>query len=174
MKAKLAFDGGARPTNPGHAGCGVVLIVGNRTQRVGRYIGWKTNNYAEYTGLLVGLKMAIEAGAEEIVIYTDSKLVQGQLQEGWKVKSPVLLPIYREVAALLAKHFRGSWEIQWGKRDDNKEADALCTAAILKGMTDRKKENPWVKKLGREVRSEGKIVDPFQQGGPTPPRRQPC
>lgn len=161
MKSRLHFDGGARPTNPGHAGFGVVLVVGNRTQRVGRYIGWKTNNQAEYTGLLVGLKMAIEAGAEEIEIYTDSKLVRGQISEGWNVKSHNILPIHREIMALLSKYFSGSWTIEWNKRDQNTEADELCTEAIKKGMSESKKINPFTKKAGIISQSEGRIVDPF-------------
>lgn len=106
--------------------------------------------------------MAIEAGAEEIEIYSDSQLVVGQLSQGWKVKSDNLTTIHREVASLLAKNFRGSWEMKWNKRDDNSEADELCTNAIKKGMSEIQKTNPWLKRLGVAIQSEGKIVDPFQ------------
>ena len=55
----LMFDGGSRG-NPGPAGCGFVIY--NHKYRLvcegSKSLGIQTNNYAEYMGLLLGLKKA--------------------------------------------------------------------------------------------------------------------
>ena len=66
-KVRVYSDGAARG-NPGHSGAGAVLVdsSGNVVDRLGKYLGVQTNNYAEYMGLLLGLKRAREprAGCE--------------------------------------------------------------------------------------------------------------
>ena len=63
MRALAYFDGGCRPRNPGHAGIAVVVKLGGRKHILSRYIGIHTNNYAEYTGLIVAVKYAHSLGA---------------------------------------------------------------------------------------------------------------
>ena len=57
-QAEVYFDGGARPTNPGFAGCGVLVLYKHNEIEIGRYLGIRTNNEAEYMGLIIGLKVA--------------------------------------------------------------------------------------------------------------------
>ncbi len=143
MKAVLHFDGGCRPTNPGHAAFGAVLeIEDGRVQEIGRYIGWKSNNVAEYSGLVVGLKMAHAHNVSFITVYTDSQLVVGHLTKGWKRNNDELKVLIGEAEKLLAGF--DAWEIKWVKRHYNATADALCTAAIL----DVQNRNPWRARLG--------------------------
>lgn len=154
MKGTLYTDGGCRPTNPGFAAFGVVLsIPGRDTQRVARYLGWKTNNYAEYCGLLVGTKMAIEAGVSNLVIITDSQLVQGHLMKGWKCNIDELRVLKRECELKLATIPR--WDIKWVRRSENKEADKICGEEIerIRAL------NPWRKELEtRLAASRGTLV----------------
>ena len=159
MKATLHFDGGARPTNPGHAGfaCVLRLLLGDpvdavRDEYLSRHIGWKTNNEAEYTGLIAGLKMAIEFQVTEIECVSDSKLVVNQVLGNWKIKEPRLRPFVFE-ARKLAQEFE-QFKMRHVPRAQNTLADKLCTEAILYGM-----RNPYSPKR----KNIGKILDPFSR-----------
>jgi ribonuclease HI len=78
--AKLWFDGGTFPLNPGHGGSGAVLAFEGKEHSFSEYIGEKeTNNRAEYGGLLLGLKKALEMGITDLEVYGDSQLVIYQM-----------------------------------------------------------------------------------------------
>jgi ribonuclease HI len=154
MRGTLHFDGGARPRNPGHAGCGIVIQRdGHPKYRLGRYFGFgKTNNEAEWMGLVLGIKRAVDMGVDEIDIHTDSQLIEGYFNKDWKLKAPNLIPLAREAADLLEHHFgEGGWEIHWAKRSHNSEADEICTETIKAGM---KNYNPFSVKAGVRKRVE--------------------
>lgn len=142
MKAELYFDGGARPKNPGYSACSFILIMEGQGAPIefSRYLGIGTNNAAEYTGLIVGLKMAFEKGVTHINIYTDSKLIEGHLQNQWTVGGALFSKV--RLATELLAGFE-EWNITWTKRSYNAPADALCTAAINWGRN----RNPWARKL---------------------------
>lgn len=156
MKAHVSFDGGARPTNPGHAGFACIVNVAGKDHVISRYIGWKTNNQAEYYGCIVGIKYAFELGADEIEIYTDSKLVKNQIEGKWRCKSDDLKLLVRDAQEALTQFI--DWEIHWHKRDNNGNADAFCTAAINWGRN----QNPFTPQPIKEKRSPAAQVDPFQ------------
>lgn len=157
MHAKLYFDGGCRPSNPGPAGfaCLVQLESGDE-YTLARHIGWKTNNEAEYYGLLVGIKYAAECGATSLEIFTDSKLVEGQINQNWNRKNFKLKCLAAEAEDALRKLFRDNWELKWVKRDNNSLADELCTKAILAGQL----ANPFVRKTTLTP-ADIKTMDPF-------------
>ena len=71
-RVRVYSDGAARG-NPGPSGAGAVLVEpsGQVVDRLGKYLGVQTNNYAEYMGLLLGLKRARELGATEVVTYDE-------------------------------------------------------------------------------------------------------
>jgi ribonuclease HI len=152
-KALLRFDGGARPTNPGHAGFACVVIIDGEPHELSRYIGWKTNNYAEYMGLIVGIKRAKSLGATELEIVSDSKLVVNQINGEWTVKDKKLSDLHAYALRHLSSLFPDSWVLRWEKRDSNTDADDLCTQAIKYGMTMN---------LFTGKSKDGKVVDPFQ------------
>ena len=58
----VMVDGAARG-NPGHAGCGAVILDenGKMVKELSRYLGHATNNVAEYEGLLMGLEALLRA-----------------------------------------------------------------------------------------------------------------
>lgn len=101
-KLRLYSDGAARG-NPGPSGAGAVLLdmSGNVVASVGKFLGHQTNNYAEYMGLLIGLKEAKELGARELDVHADSELLIRQLGGRYQVKSPTLKPLYEEAVRLL-------------------------------------------------------------------------
>jgi ribonuclease HI len=141
-RARLFTDGGARPCNPGPAGYGIVLHMGKRTVTRAAYIGWASNNVAEYTGLVIGIKMAIENQVHGLDIYTDSQLVVGHMTQGHRRNDHRLRALIREAEKMLHKHFEDDesgerlWDMFWIPREANSTADDLCTKAIKKYKID--------------------------------------
>jgi ribonuclease HI len=132
MKAVTIYTDGASRGNPGDAGIGVVVAAEDGTilREIGEYIGKTTNNVAEYSALIRGLREAIDLGADAIYISTDSQLMAFQLTGIYKVKSPNLKPLYQEAIDLL-RHFR-KVSISHVVRDLNRRADQLANEGINK------------------------------------------
>jgi len=126
-KAVLYTDGAASG-NPGPAGIGYVLITDGKKKRYSAFIGNTTNNVAEYTALIEGLKTALREGVKEIEIYMDSELVVKQLKGLYKVKQPHLVLLYQKTKKLLGSFDR--YQIAHVRREENKEADILSKEAI--------------------------------------------
>jgi len=97
----LFTDGGARG-NPGPGAAGVILenTSGKIVREARKYLGECTNNEAEYSALIIGLKIANEASAKDIVCCLDSELLVRQLNGIYKVKSLNLKPFYEKVKTL--------------------------------------------------------------------------
>lgn len=129
MKLIVEADGGSRG-NPGPAGYGSVVRDADGGVLLERYgaLGVTTNNVAEYTGLIEGLKAAIELGATEVGVRMDSKLVVEQMSGRWQIKNAGLRPLAAEAAQLVARLGRVTFE--WIPRDRNKAADALANRAM--------------------------------------------
>lgn len=100
----LQFDGGAVP-NPGKCGAGAVLFSpkGLCVWERGEYIPYGTNNIAEYTGLKIGLEMALARGVKAIRIEGDSNLVIQQITGAWAVKNLQLKNIYTSCMKLIER-----------------------------------------------------------------------
>ena len=158
MRAVAHIDGGARPTNPGHAGFAVVihLYPGGTMHLLSRYIGWRTNNAAEYFALITAIKYAKALGAQELEVRSDSRLVVEQVQGRWRVREESLRPLQREARELLAQLFPSAWSLDWVSREDNVQADQICGEAIQAGRF----RNPWLRRHLKD-KSSGNIVDPF-------------
>jgi ribonuclease HI len=125
----LKFDGGSRG-NPGIAGAGAVIYK-NDIEVACVIIGLdepSTNNQAEYTGLIEGLKLSLECGYKNIVAYGDSLLVVNHVTRVWKCKSPLLKPLLEEATNII-KQF-DSFEIRHIYRKDNSRADELANEAM--------------------------------------------
>jgi len=125
----LYTDGGSRG-NPGLAGYGAVLAEssGRVLREVSDYIGRATNNEAEYFALIAGLRLAIEHGAANLVIHSDSQLMIRQINGQYKVKSAKLKPLFAQVRALLSKI--PAWRAQHVPREANARADELANEAM--------------------------------------------
>lgn len=125
----IQFDGGAIP-NPGAMGIGVVLMDDNRIikELSKKLDGIGTNNEAEYSALIEGLKQAIEFEWKNICIQGDSKLVINQVKGMWKINKPDLVVLNNTVQKLLNNF--NSIEIKWIKREQNSRADAAASMAL--------------------------------------------
>jgi ribonuclease HI len=89
---------GACSGNPGPAGLGVVVIGDGAGQReISEYLGQATNNIAELTAILRGLK-AVEDKTRPVIVYSDSAYSIGLLTQSWKAKKNIeLVQELREV-----------------------------------------------------------------------------
>jgi ribonuclease H / adenosylcobalamin/alpha-ribazole phosphatase len=129
VAATLHADGGARG-NPGPAAIGVVLrdSSGADMAEIARVIGESTNNVAEYTAVIEGLKLALERGVTDIVVNLDSKLVVHQLRGEWKIKNEALRGLAVEARRLLNR-FKSA-KLEHVPRADNADADKLVNQAL--------------------------------------------
>ncbi|SNY33917.1 bifunctional RNase H/acid phosphatase [Paractinoplanes atraurantiacus] len=130
LRVAIEADGGSRG-NPGPAGYGSVVRAHPTGEvLVERYgaLGVTTNNVAEYTGLIEGLKAARELNATEVDVRMDSKLVVEQMSGRWQIKNAGLRPLAAAAAALVSEFERVTFE--WIPRERNKAADALANRAM--------------------------------------------
>ena len=121
----LQFDGLCEP-NPGIATAGAVLYTPDKTIIVerGEFIGPGTNNTAEYTGLLIGVKSAVDFGVKKLLIEGDSNLVIQQTSGKWKVNNETLKVLHKEIRDLLLTRFVFV-AIKHVYRDKNQAADTI-------------------------------------------------
>jgi ribonuclease H / adenosylcobalamin/alpha-ribazole phosphatase len=126
----IEADGGSRG-NPGPAGYGAVVRdadTGELLAEASGGLGSATNNVAEYSGLIAGLRAALKEGARSAEARLDSKLVVEQMSGRWQVKQPHLRPLARE-AAELARQL-GDVRYAWVPRARNVHADRLANEAM--------------------------------------------
>ena len=126
-------DGGARG-NPGPAGFGAVLVdaAGVPLAELSEFLGFRTNNYAEYSGLLAVLAWALKHGHPKLRVISDSELMVKQIQGKYKVNSSDLRPLYEEARRRITR--LDGFEIQHALRHKNKGADRLANEAMDRGM----------------------------------------
>jgi len=125
----IEADGGSRG-NPGPAAYGAVLkdaATGEVLAEAGATIGVASNNVAEYSGLIAGLRLAAELAPEaEVEVRMDSKLVVEQMSGRWKIKHPAMVPLAAEAAALAPRTITYTWV----PRAQNAHADRLANEAL--------------------------------------------
>jgi ribonuclease HI len=134
----IRTDGAARG-NPGPASCGAVLIALGRPDShhpsarpdasISDYLGIRTNNVAEYTGVARAVRLAAELGARRVELLLDSKLIVEQLAGRWRVKDAKLQPLWADTLRTL-RSFPGGWTGAHVPRAQNSQADALANVAI--------------------------------------------
>lgn len=162
----IHFDGGSRG-NPGVAGCGAEVIAVNNTINppittkylIREFCGDReTNNYAEYHGLIAGLKQSstiiselVEANNNtsssagtssvskplfKLQVHGDSNLIIQQLKGNWRCKHENIKPLYDQCQRLIAemknidttRNSEVSFEHVY--REQNKVADQLANEAM--------------------------------------------
>ena len=132
-------DGGARG-NPGPAGYGVVIHdpSGKKIAELSQYLGHRTNNYAEYSGLLAALRYAIAHHIQALKIVSDSELMVRQMKGIYKVRHPDLRKLYDEAQHLTSQieHV----EIRHALREHNQDADRLANQAMDRGKSTTRAE----------------------------------
>jgi probable phosphoglycerate mutase len=126
----IEADGGSRG-NPGQAGSGSIVIdpaSGEVLAEVGRYLGVVSNNVAEYTALIEGVRRALAIDPDaELHVRMDSKLVVEQMSGRWKIKHPDMA----ELAAVARQLLTGTpVRFEWIPRAQNSRADAAANKAM--------------------------------------------
>ena len=126
-------DGGARG-NPGPAGYGALIQdhEGMVLAELSEFLGIRTNNYAEYSGLLGCLQYALDHHYPRLRVVSDSELMVKQIQGKYKVNSPDLKPLWQEARNRIAR--LEAFEITHALRHKNKDADRLANEAMDRGM----------------------------------------
>ena len=126
-------DGGARG-NPGPAGYGAVIQDDHGTilAELSEFLGMRTNNFAEYSGLLACLQYALDHHHPRLRVVSDSELMVKQIQGKYKVNSPDLRPLWQEAKNRIAS--LEAFEISHALRHKNKDADRLANQAMDRGM----------------------------------------
>ncbi|WXG44795.1 MAG: ribonuclease HI family protein [Promethearchaeati archaeon SRVP18_Atabeyarchaeia-1] len=109
---KLWVDGASKG-NPGPAKASVVFEEG---KSVTMDLGKTTNNRAEYGALILALKTASSRGLDDLTVFTDSQLIDGHLNKGWKVYENRDLVDEAKALAMKFKRCR----IVWVPREENK------------------------------------------------------
>jgi len=126
-------DGLCEPINPSGTACyGYVIKRNEKTINKDYGVVGKgpnmTNNVAEYIALIQALEKikSLKLDKEKIMVRSDSNLLVNQMTRKWKVKAPLILPLFRKAFTLangLDIAFR------WIPREENEEADELCRLA---------------------------------------------
>jgi ribonuclease HI len=97
-KLYLVSDGGCRG-NPGQGAIGfIILDERNRVlARVGKRIGYTTNNRAEYSALIEGFGRAAKYTKGTVHCFLDSELVVKQVKQEWRIKDGELEKLFYQV-----------------------------------------------------------------------------
>lgn len=130
-------DGGARG-NPGPAAAAFII---NRNGRVihsqAEYLGISTNNFAEYSGVLIALtwlKRNTNQIDGKVKFFLDSELVANQLKGEYKIKNPKLKEIMSKIKNI-EKDLKNKIEYGAIPRTKNKIADHLVNKILNEKLT---------------------------------------
>lgn len=127
-------DGGSRG-NPGHAACGFVIEnKDGEVYRGSKYLGFQTNNYAEYSGVVTALEWILSSmpskyGYLPITFYLDSELVVKQINGLYKVKDLNLQILHQKVLSLI-NQLKVKVFFKNVRREQNKIADLLVNQEL--------------------------------------------
>lgn len=126
---KIFADGGSRG-NPGPSAGGYVVLdmEDNVVKKNGKYLGFTTNNQAEYHSIKGGLEAAVKMKARTVHIFMDSMLVVNQMKGIYKVRNRDLLPIHDAIKALTTQF--QYVEFTHVPRERNKLADAVVNETL--------------------------------------------
>lgn len=126
----IEADGGSRG-NPGESGSGAIVVdeaSGELLAEIGIYGGIASNNVAEYTAMIAGVRRALQIDPNaELHIRMDSKLVVEQMMGRWKIKHPAMAELAAEARALL---IGTPVRFEWIPRLENSRADKLANMAM--------------------------------------------
>jgi len=128
------FDGSAHP-NPGRCGIGALLLgpAGERVE-LARAAGYGNSSEAEYRALIALLEAAVDAGARNLTIYGDSRVVVDDMDAAGGMGAPSLAPLRAAAQALLPA--LGQVALRWIPRHKNGAADALSQRAVRQLITE--------------------------------------
>lgn len=133
-------DGGSRG-NPGPAASAFVVTQDDVVvYKEGKYLGLETNNFAEYSAVLMAVtwlsknlaishKQSLPHCGQQLIINLDSQLVERQLNGFYKIKNEKLKEIFDKIKLEIGNC---GLEIafKWGYREKNTLADQLVNKTL--------------------------------------------
>lgn len=137
MQFTIHGDGGSRG-NPGPSGAGATVhdAKGELVATVSKFLGVRTNNFAEYEAVILAFEtlseiLKGETSSVNVEVKMDSELVVKQMKKIYKVKHPIL----KEQNARLTKAMGPFGKVTFTHvyREQNSEADALANEAMDHG-----------------------------------------
>jgi len=136
----IVYSDGASRGNPGEAGAGVVFFDsdGGRLGEISVYLGRRTNNQAEYMGLLLAILGAYAQGMADAEFRLDSELAVRQLNGEYRIKDAELRDLANRVREACAKLDKVAFVHV--PRSRNREADRLANAAIDSRRADQSQD----------------------------------
>ncbi|MCX4244808.1 ribonuclease HI [Paraliomyxa miuraensis] len=139
----ILYTDGACSGNPGPAGIGVLMQRPDQTIEISEFLGSATNNIAELSAILKGLRMLRDEDAQRSIhLYTDSGWSLGVLVGGWKAKAN--LELIEEIRVEMAKYPRLELLKIRGHsgQEGNEEADRLATQATRREASSEPRVRP--------------------------------
>ena len=135
-KIYVYTDGGARG-NPGVSGAGAVMFdeSGKVLKETSQYLGEKTNNFAEYAGVVLGLEMVSKYFGKaqckniDVTVRMDSELICKQLNAEYQIKEETLFALFIQVHNLRVTTFPAV-SFEHIPRKENAHADRLANEAM--------------------------------------------
>jgi ribonuclease HI len=100
----------------------------------GEAIGVATNNVAEYSALIAGLRKAVELSLEEVEVVSDSELLVKQMRGEYRVKNAALRALVFDASALARQVGRVTYRAV--RREHNELADRLVNEALDRAASD--------------------------------------
>lgn len=136
MKVTVNVDGACEPVNPGGISSYgfVVKDSSGKTLKEGKGVVGEgegmTNNVAEYTAAIEGLKwVADNLDPSKVTLQSDSQLIIKHVTGKYAVRSPRLYPLYEDLKNVINSLYAG-FEAEWVPRKQNERADALSKTAV--------------------------------------------
>jgi ribonuclease HI len=128
------YTDGASRGNPGPAGAGIAIYDPQHRpiHEFAHYLGRTTNNVAEYSAFLLGIKHCLALGITSLHVRMDSKLIVGHLTQRWQVTKEHLQPFAEEIGRL-SKKFQ-CFNLEHIRREGNTAADKLSNDGCDKGQ----------------------------------------
>lgn len=137
MHFTIHADGGSRG-NPGPSGAGAMIRdhLGNSVASVSKFLGNRTNNYAEYEAVILAFEtlaklVGKKVGSTDVEVKMDSELVVKQMKGLYKVKHPVMKAQYARLIQAGAAFSKVTFTHVF--REENGDADALANEAMDRG-----------------------------------------
>ncbi|MFX1238636.1 MAG: ribonuclease HI family protein [Promethearchaeota archaeon] len=130
-KYKLFVDGASRG-NPGPAAYAFMLL-GDKEEILKQgygYIGNQTNNIAEYTAIINGLKVAKKLTNGTLRVYSDSTLVVKQMNGQYEVKAEHIFKLHTKVKKLVQNFKRVEFTHVKRNHEFIEKCDFLCNKCL--------------------------------------------
>nr|XP_021851941.1 uncharacterized protein LOC110791498 [Spinacia oleracea] len=136
-------------------GCGAGIICqspeGDKYEYATRFNFQTSNNEADYEALLAGIKMCKAAGAQEILAFSDSRLIVSQVNGDYEARDPNMIK-YMQAVHQEIEHLK-SFKAKQIPRTENNQADALSKLASS-ASCDTSRHVFWEVKDKRSIEQE--------------------